>query len=295
MISIIVPMNRPGGIDVLRSTLREQSHQDFELILVDELRRERHSIPSVGNGGTWHIGPGRSRRWGNYMHSLARGCDYAKGDVLLFLSDYTALHPDTLAKHAEFHATHGPLDVMMGGIEYCALPELHPDFPLRYGWGAIGYDPANHDDAKHAPWLDDKRRHELYEEWRVAYEADLASGLLDPFMHSTFATPLDGYGATLGLKVWSSNPRLPPHNFLNLKNDSFKPELLAKIGGFDERADGTHGHQDSITHRHMVKAGASFHAVPDAGVRILDAHYLAIVRRMERPDDANLKLAEALQ
>ena len=294
MISVICVTNRPGGIDVLTSTLRESSDQDFDLIICDELfPTYRAENPQVGKG-SWRMAPG-GERWCNYMRSLNRAVSYARGDVLLFLSDYSALPKEALATHAKFHAEHGPREVMLGGIQYAALPPLHPDFPLRYGWGAIGYDPANHDDAKHAPWLDKKRRHELYEGWREAYEADLASGLLAPFMHSTFATPITSYADTVGLKVWQTNDRGPPSQFLSLKNDSFKRSLLTEIGGFDERADGTHGHQDSITHRHMVKAGATFHAVPENPVRVLDAHPIAIIRRAGLDDDANLKLAEALQ
>ena len=295
MLSVIVVSNRIGGIDVLTSTLRESSNQDFELVICDELfPKYRAENPQVGKG-SWRLGCPGAPRWGRYMQALNRAVSYARGDVLLFVSDYTSFAPETLATHAAFHATHGPREVMLGGIQYAALPPLHPDFPLRYGWGAIGYDPANHDDAKHAPWLDKKRRHELYEEWRIAYEADLASGVLAPFMHSTFATPITSYADTAGLKVWSRNDRSAPNNFLSLKNDSFKRSLLTEIGGFDERADGTHGHQDSITHRHMVRAGATFHAVPENPVRILDAHGIAIIRRAGLDDEANLKLAEALQ
>jgi hypothetical protein len=99
------------------------------------------------------------------------------------------------------------------------------------------------------------------------------------------------------LRVFQLNARQPPHQFLNLKNDSCRRELLARIGGFDERADGTHGHQDSVTHRHMAKAGADFYAVPENPVRILDPHGIAIIRRFEggKTDESNLRLAEELQ
>jgi hypothetical protein len=291
MISIILVTNRVGGLDVLFSSLRAQSNQDFELVLVDELRPyRRHATEQVGKG-TWHITPGTTQRWGQYMRALNRGLDYSRGDVLLFISDYTALHPDTLATHAKFHETHGPRDVALGAIEYCALPALHPDFPKLYGWSKIGHDPANYSDETYAPWLDFKRRHELYEEFREAYERDLDSGKLDPFMFSTFAEP---FVSAEGLKVWQTNDRGPPSQFMNLKNDSCRRELLTGFR-FDERADGTHGHQDSITHRQLAKLGAQFHQMPGAPVKNLDPHSVAIIRRKGLNDEANLKLAEAAQ
>lgn len=294
VLSIIVPSFRVGGLDVLFASLRQQTDQDFELIIVDELRPfRRHAAEQVGRGGTWHVSPGKppgSPRWGWYMASLNRGLDYARGDIHLFASDYTHFAPDCIAQHKAFHAAHGPKDVALGTIDYCALPALHPDFPKRYGWSAIGHDPANYSDATYAPWLDFKRRHELYEEWREAYERDLDSGALEPFMVSTFAEP---FTSADGLKVYETQTRQPPSQFLNLKNDSMRRELL-KDFRFDERADGTHGHQDSITHRQLAKLGATF--TPGGGsVKILDPHSVAIIRRKGLNDEANLKLAEAEQ
>jgi len=291
VISIVIPCNRVGGIDVLASTLREQSLQDFELILVDELRPYRRgTVPQIGRG-SWHIGPNARLRWSNYMRQLNIGLELARGELVLFLSDYTALSPETLATHAAFHATADPKAVMLGGIEYTSIPPLHPDFPRLYGWSKIGHDPANYSDATYAPWLDKKRRHELYEEFRVDYERDLDSGRLAPFMTSVFETDFAGWKDTESLKVWERNMRGPPSQFMNLKNDSMRTDLLRSIGGFDERADGTHGHQDSITHRQLMRVGATFHPVPEApAVRILDPHGIAIIRRTGLDDDANLKI-----
>ncbi len=296
MISIVVVTNRPGGLDVLFSTLAEQTHQDFEVIVVDELRPYRRgTVPQRTGKGAWHIGSGSRERWGSYMRALNRGVELSRGDVLMFVSDFTAFHHEALATHAAFHAANDAKTVALGGIQYTSLPPLHPDFPLEYGWAKIGHDPANYSAETYAPWLDKRRRHELYEEFRVAYERDLASGRLAPFMSSVFATPFAGWKDTEALKVWETNLRGPPSQFLNLKNDSCKASLIKELGGFDERADGTHGHQDSITHRHMVKVGATFHAVAKATVRNLDPHPIAIVRRAGLDDEANLKLAEALQ
>lgn len=287
-LSVIVPTNRVGGMDALLYGLRNQTYDNFELIFVDELFREREHIPACGFPVKHAPLSVFSERWGNYMQALNTGLQWSSGKRLVFWSDYTCPHPETLATHARFHETN-PDDVMLGGIEYTALPKLHPDFPLRYGWLAMGYDMSNPTPEAYAPWLDDKRRHELYEEWRVAYERDLADGTLDPFMWSTFERPIRSFADTDGLRILGHDKR-DTSPFLNLKNDSIPRSLLEKIGGFDERADGCHGHQDSITARQLAKVGAKFVSVAENPVRLLDAHPICILRRMSRPDTSNLQL-----
>lgn len=289
MLSVIVATNRCSGMDALFAGLREQTLpvSEWELLFVDELSRVVR--PPVGF--VWSmIYPDAGPRWGNYMHSLNEALRCASGDRLVFWSDYTCPHPETLATHAKFHEEH-PDDVMLGGIEYTELPKLHPDFPLRYGWFAMGHDVANHRDDTYAPWLDDKRRHELYEEWRQNYEADLDSGKLDPFMWSCFEKPVESFADVASLRVFNHDRR-DTSPFLNLKNDSIPRKWLEKIGGFDERADGCHGHQDSITWRALSRAGAKLCVRAENPVRLLDPHGIAIIRRMERPDTSNLKIYE---
>jgi hypothetical protein len=297
LLSIIVPSNRVGGLDVLCAGIREQTFRDFELLLVDELgvRRAVQIAPQVRDVKVTcdisHFQRVSAMRWGNYMASLNTARGIARGDRLLFWSDYTCPHPETLATHARFHEQH-PDAVMLGGIEYTELPRLHPDFPLEYGWYAMGHDVANHRDETYATWLDDKRRHELYEEWRLNYERDLDSGRLDRFMWYVFEKPITSFADVAGLRVFNHDRR-DTSPFLNLKNDSIPRSLLEKIGGFDERADGCHGHQDSITARQLKKIGAEFVSVPENPVKLLDPHGIAIIRRMDRDDTSNLKLYEA--
>ncbi len=290
MLSVVVVTNRVGGLDALFAGLKGQTYRNFQLILVDELAPRR----DVARGGfVDHVRPRCLERWGNYMKCLNQGVQRAIGDRLIFWSDYTCPHPETLARHARFHEEH-PDDVMLGGIEYTELPKLHPDFPLRYGWFAMGHDVANHRDETYAPWLDDRRRHELYEEWRQDYETDLDSGKLDQFMWSCFEKPIQSFADVSGLRVFNHDRR-DTSPFLNLKNDSIPRKWLEKIGGFDERADGCHGHQDSITWRALSRAGAKLCVRAENPVRLLDPHSLMIIRRMERPDTSNLKIYEGAQ
>ncbi len=291
MLSVIVVTNRPGGLDALHAGLNVQTYTDFELILVDEIYM--HRVLEVTRRIHYvkrHRPVQSDERWGNYMRALNTGVACSKGDRLVFWSDYTCAHPGTLAWHAKFHQEH-PEDVMLGGIEYCETPPLAVSFPNRYGWNTIGHDVANHKDETYAPWLDHKRRHELYEEWRTAYEVDLDSSRLEPFMWSTFASPVQRFSDVEGLRVFNHDRR-DTSPYLNLKNDSIPRSLLEKIGGFDERADGSHGHQDSITAKRLASVGAVLKSVPESPVRLLDAHGIAIIRRSGLNDEDNLRLLQ---
>lgn len=298
MLSVVVVSNRVGGLDALFSGLEAQTYRNFELVVIDELH-ERAGIALRGFRGrrialsSFQVhAPLRAARWGNYCASLNAGLASSQGERVVFWSDYTCPHPETLATHARFHAEH-PNDIMLGGIEYTETPKLHPSFPLRYGWAAIGHDVANHRDETYAPWLDFKRRHDLYEAWRAAYEEDLANGTLDPFMWSTFERPVTSWDDVKDLRVFNHDRR-DTSPFLNLKNDSIPLSLLEKIGGFDERADGSHGHQDSITWRALERVGAVKRSVPENPVRVLDAHNIALIRafRDGKNDESNLGLYE---
>lgn len=289
LLTVIVVSNRVGGLDALIAGLDAQTFRDFELIFVDELWRERE-LPENLSFPARHRAPGSDLRWGNYMRSLNTGRIFANGERCVFWSDYTCPHPETLATHARFHETN-PDDVMLGGIQYLELPKLHPQFPLRYGWLEMGYDMANPTPETYAPWLDDSKRHALYEKWRRAYERDLDNGTLDPFMWSTFAEPIREHEDIDGLRV-IGHDRRDSSPFLNLKNDSIPKRLLDRICGFDERADGCHGHQDSITARQLARVGAKFVSVPENPIDLIDAHGVAIIRRMERHDASNIIIYE---
>ncbi len=299
MLSVIVVTNRVGGLDALFAGLREQSFRDFRVWVVDELvERQRFAWPSQEPVFV-RCRPGLPR-WGRYMASLNAALYEERrlgtpADRFVFWSDYTCPHPETLATHARFHEEH-PDDIMLGGIEYCELPKLHPDFPLKYGWLAMGHDVSNHKTETYAPWLNDQRRHELYEEWRQNYEADLDAGKLDQFMWSTFETPIKSFADVENLRVFNHDRR-DTSPFLNLKNDSIPRHWLDKIGGFDERADGSHGHQDSITWRQLAKVGAKLQVRAENPVKLCDPHGIAVIRsfRDGKDDTSNVRLAAEAQ
>lgn len=302
-VSIILPTNRVGGMDVLFAGLRAQNFREFELIVVDEIyeeRRERFRFEidrmSLDFPVIHRPPKDPPARWGNYMRSLNTAVEIARGSVLLFISDYTALEEGCISAHwwkHELARKAGMRAAVLGRSKHCRLPRLHSEFGHVYGWLAMDHRPEFRDGPTYAPWLDARKRHDFCIKWTKAYERDLESGRLDPFMWSTFDPPLSDLKPIWGSTSYHvEKGDLPEgevqHQFFNLKNDSVSRSLIEEMGGFDERADGSHGHQDSITAKRLAAEGCRFLVEREASCIHFDPHGIAVIRRLDRPDDSNL-------
>lgn len=103
MISIITVTNRYGGIDINWSSLKRQTHKDFEWILCDTLYEERkeavrkytHNDPRV-----IHVKQDAkdtaAKTW--LAHAENQGIRAAKGELIVLLQDYIYIKPDALEK-----------------------------------------------------------------------------------------------------------------------------------------------------------------------------------------------------
>lgn len=302
-ISIIVPTNRIGGLDILFSSLALQSFRDFELILVDNLFEFRHDIVAEKskefNIKTRHIEPIDATisdtnliSSGQYQRSLNSGIVHASGRYVMILCDYTWLSPNCLDYHMDFHSLNGS-NVYMGEINYVILPKLHGLLPLKYGWYSIGYDPARPSEEAYKPWLDDSIRLQLLKDWREAYETDLQKGILDQFMWSVFETSLTpdfnfGELVSYGRGKAHVSKGFVPHSYCNLKNDSFDIDDIIELNGFNETMDSCHVYQDSEFAVRLEKLGRRFFMSHTCLVHMFDPHGIAIIRNMEKPESHNL-------
>lgn len=284
MISVIVPQNRIGGLDLLFTSLAAQTYRDFELILVDNIKAWRSKwcfsafapaedcdIPSFS-----HIAPiPNDFPAARYCRTVNSGIAHAHGDTIVMLCDYSFLAPGCLATHAACQAANpGPTHL---DYNYSALPELKPGLPF-YG-------------QKHPP----ESPHYL-EELRVTtehYVNALDSGQLDPFMWSIFAeTPTEE--SVLALPVEHKHRpctlREPGDwNFCSFKNESFPTELLLEMNGLDEKLDQSHTYQDLEFSYRLRERGIPWHnGPPETGmVTVVNPRKVLNVKTMEKPIAAN--------
>lgn len=234
MISVIVPTNRVGGLDLLIDSLSRQTYRNFELIIVDNIWRYRerlvHERIQKLPFRVKHIPP-RDNPFPDvaYCQTMNTGIAHARGETLVFLCDYSFLAPDCLATHAVCQAKKpGPLHL---DYDYCELPPLREGFP--------GY----HQDGRDGTATDYV---ETINSTTERYCADLDAGRLDPFMWSLFAEPLE---SPAGLEITHRHRpcelrKSGDWNFCSFKNESFPTELLLEMNGLNEALDESHCYQD---------------------------------------------------
>jgi len=285
MISVVVPTNRVGGLDVLLDSLAAQTFRDFELILVDNIWRHRsrlvhdriQSLPFRVK----HIEP-RENPFPRvaYCRTMNTGIAHARGETLVFLCDYSWLSPDCLATHAAVQkATPGPVHL---DYDYCELPPPRAGFPGYHQDGRDGSDPG-YVAAINAT--------------TDRYVADLQAGKLDPFMWSLFAEPLD---SPMGLAV---NHRHRPcktreagdFNWCSFKNESFPTELFLEMNGLNEQLDASHCYQDQEFSYRLRGRGIEWINGPaETGmVTVVNPRPVLNVKRLEKPIAWNRDVAAA--
>jgi len=103
MISVITVSNRYGGVDTNWSSIRRQSHENFEWIFCDTLyekRKEALQNYTRNDKRVVHIKQtpkdSKARTW--LAHAENQAVKHAKGELLVFVQDYIHFKPDTLEK-----------------------------------------------------------------------------------------------------------------------------------------------------------------------------------------------------
>lgn len=226
-LSVCVPTMRIGGLDVLFHGLRGQVFRDFEVVVADGVRQGSNRWFPDGTKTLDRpftlVKPEPNPFPVNAFCKYANtALDWARGEVVVFLTDYTWLPPDCLQRHADWHKSHRAGQGYMAPHRYVALPPLHPGFP------------------KYAPDGTDTER----------YAEDVLSGRLQRFSWSIFETPFDGDPRTMPFcTATGADPKLSlpagavdPMMFHG-KNESVRASDAKRVR-WNERLDGTHGWQD---------------------------------------------------
>lgn len=266
-LSLIVPTMRVGGLDFLFDSLARQSFTDFELILVDSIKKHRETVVREEARDRFirvvHVEPSPNQfPVASFCASANAGLIHASGEVAMFCVDYTRLPPDAIGKHAEFHRTHGPNDGLMAPHRYIGL-DADPYFP-RYGRDEIG-----------------------------RYVDDLKASRLDPFMFSIGKPtnrPAPAFEVDQGtIANADADPKLRmpagPVDavYFHSKNESVRFEKALEINGWDEELDGSHGYQDSDFAERLSKAGVRWTLDPSFVAEIVNPREVFPFAKRTRP------------
>lgn len=304
-ISVIIPTNRVGGLDVLFECLKEQSFQSFELILVDALFNKRKKIveekSKLYNFTIKHIEPlNNTFPICNYCRSMNTGLCVAQGSVVYFSCDHSYMLRDTLLTHAKFHSNTPNNNILMLPVNDCPvkLEAISSNFPKDRQYGTRG-----HDEAVKLLIAPEKTYVDAHNEWSDRYVEDLEKGLLDKVLWSIFeekfvydnlvnfisSTSID----TKFNNCSSTEPSPAFHDLCCVKNDSFKRDFLMEANGFEEEMDGTHGFQDSELARRLLRVhGAQFFAMNIMPASVINTRYYLSPRKIIKGYN-NIKIINA--
>jgi glycosyltransferase involved in cell wall biosynthesis len=283
MISVVVPTNRVGGLDILFQSLDAQTFQDFELILVDNILDYRS--PALGTiranfGFTMQAPRGNPFPNTAYCASMNTGIARARGDTCVFLCDYSWLAPDCLATHAACQAANpGPTHL---DYNYCELPALADGLPF-YGQTVPPDSPAYRSTLNATT---------------ARYVSDLADHALDKFMWSIFAEKPTAESVAALPVTHRHRPcatrEAGDWNWCSFKNESFPTELLLEMNGLDERFDDSHCYQDLEFSYRLKARGIEWHnGPPETGmVTVVNPREVLNIKRMAKPISHNAELAK---
>lgn len=119
MISVLNITNRHGGIDILWANMKRQTFQEFELVIVDGLWREREKEVKeyINDPRLVYVRQSDKREgaYTNLAHADNEGFSKCKGELIVLLQDYIWI-PPTALEVFWFHHTNNPDGVLVTGV-----------------------------------------------------------------------------------------------------------------------------------------------------------------------------------
>lgn len=156
-ISVMHLTARHGGIDILWANLRRQTEQDFELVIVDALWREREQEVKdyINDPRLVYVRQSDKREgaYTNLAHADNEGFRACSGELIVCLQDYIWIRPDGLEKYW-YHHQNNPEGILVTGIgdQYS-----HP-LPINNDGKVTVFPEPYTKRPEHVCWVDPRRR-----------------------------------------------------------------------------------------------------------------------------------------
>ena len=261
---------RPGGIDVTLAGMRDQTFQDFEVILVDRRYERRHTevVELANNWGVpvLHVPEHRRNgKWVSFASAWNTGFALARGRTVIILVDYAYAPPKWIENHLE--ALGEGLRYVVAPYHVLPLPDLEPkcdyDFIGVYREWKKSFSCSEENAVG---------RGEVLDEMRV-----FRKGWFDPsWLSELLSKQAEGeLGVDDRIKAWSQvRDAGLPEGWVHIKNESIARDFLWELNGVDERLERGRGPIDIDFQWRLVTGGAEMVWCPKATVFYLDPHVL---------------------
>jgi len=121
-ISLLQITNRPGNIDILLGNMKRQTEQDYEVVLVDGLWREREEEVKayIDDPRLVYVRQSDKREgaYTNLAHADNEGFRACSGELIVCLQDYLWINPSGFTRYWEVYQDHPTALVTGVGNQY---------------------------------------------------------------------------------------------------------------------------------------------------------------------------------
>lgn len=251
-VSILVSTFRPGGLDLTFAGMRDQTHRDFELILIDKRyeKRSNQVTDFQKKYGDWQFIYAPEHRsngkWVTFCSAWNTGIALARGRFIIFLQDYAYAPPGWIEAHLEALYTN-VTRLVVAPYNYYDYPQL----ALKKPYDFAGQTPLGDRCTELDPILTD----DILDEIQV-----FQKGAFDPSWIPHLRIGEDPAYSQYQWKecrsdLHKNNIKIGP-DWIHVKNESMSRDLIYKMNGLDERLERGKGPMDIDIGIRAINAGA---------------------------------------
>ncbi len=249
-VSIVCNAFRPGGMDLLMQGMHDQTHKNFEVILVDNRYEKRHKkvmqwAKHYGIKNFYHVPEyQRNGKWSVMAHGWNTGFMLAEAPIIIMLIDYAYAPPGWIERHLENHKGKGKRLVMSPHC-HLKLPAIAVKKPVdMQSWMQKQYE-------KRECCLIQEPWEEYFDEMSIfgnIFDPEWLDNLgIEPHPHQDPKLSIAKINTTwVRVNNISELPRIPlDYRWMHMKNESFLQDTVYDVGGIDEMFDNDKGPMDT--------------------------------------------------
>lgn len=266
-VSVLSTAFRPGGIDVLLAGMRDQTHRDFEVILVDRRYERRHeevmALAAEYGVSLLHVPEHRRNgKWVSFASAWNTAIALSRGRVVIFLADWMYTPPGWIEGHLA--ALGGQRRYVSGSYRFVPLPELVLKRPYDFEAAVRAWE-AGFECTEESPVARGEILDEMYPLKAGRFQTVWLPHLMSlPVRHQDLRmTDLRRTGGS-GLG----------NGWLHIKNDSVSRDVLLELNGLDERLERGRGPLDIDLQNRLVASNVELWWAPEVSVCYLDPHVI---------------------
>jgi len=260
LVSVLVMMYRPGGVDITMAAMRDQTFKDFELIVVDNRyeRRKSEVAALAAEYGVTTIHAPEHRRNGKWIVACAAfntAIALARGKYVIILHDFSYVPPGWIETHVA--ALEG------NPRRYVTVDHVNVDLPE-----VVSKKPLHNNLAT------DRTSTEVDDVFTDGSLDEICIFKRGRFDASWLPLPIGPNQWQTGLPELHRTNQKPEHGWITLTNDSFHREFMYELNGIDERFDMGRGPFDANLGVRVAMAGGETFFIEEPKAVLMNPRFI---------------------